>query len=158
VKVSEVHGMSQRGGSVVTYVKVGEKVFSPVIEKGEADIVLAFEKLEALRWAGYLRKNGRMVVNGQEIDPMPVVAGKAGYPQDIITRLKENINKVTAVDALKTAKECGNIKTLNMVLVGLMAPDTGIAEDIWMDALREVIPQKLLNVNIKAFEAGYILN
>jgi indolepyruvate ferredoxin oxidoreductase, beta subunit len=155
VKVSEVHGMSQRGGSVVTYVKMGDKVFSPLIEKGEADIILAFEKLESLRWLEYLKENGRLVVNEQEINPMPVIIGKAKYPENIVAKLKEKFNSVASINALKIAKECGNIKAVNIVLVGLMAASTEIPKDLWLDAIKEVIPSKLLDVNIKAFEAGF---
>jgi indolepyruvate ferredoxin oxidoreductase beta subunit len=155
VKVSEVHGMSQRGGSVVTYVKMGDRVYSPLIEKGEADIILAFEELEALRWLEYLKKDGSLVVNEQEINPMPVITGKAKYPEGIVEKLKENIGKVTSIDALKIAKECGNIKSVNMVLIGVMAASTGIGRDVWLDAMKEIIPAKLLEVNLKAFEAGY---
>lgn len=155
VKVSEVHGMSQRGGSVVTYVKMGDRVYSPLIEKGEADIIIAFEQLEALRWLEYLKEGGRFIVNEQKMDPMPVIIGKARYPEGIIEKMKEKLRDVTAIDALKIARECGNIKAVNIVLIGLMAASTDIGMDLWLDAMREVIPAKLLDVNIKAFEAGY---
>ena len=155
VKVSEVHGMSQRGGSVVTYVKMGEKIYSPLIEKGEADIILAFEELEAFRWMEYLKEGGRMIVNEQKINPMPVIIGKAKYPESIIEKLKVKLGNVSSINALKIARESGNIKTVNMVLIGLMAASTEIARDVWFDSMKEVIPQKLLEVNLKAFEAGY---
>ena len=116
VKVSEVHGMSQRGGSVVTYVKYGEKVFSPVIDKGQADIILAFEKLEAYRAMPYLKKGGKMIVNVQEIDPMPVITGAAKYPENIVEKLKENID-VKDVDALSLAISAGNPKAVNVVFI-----------------------------------------
>ncbi|OGO79756.1 MAG: indolepyruvate oxidoreductase subunit beta, partial [Clostridiales bacterium GWC2_40_7] len=154
VKVSEVHGMSQRGGSVVTYVKMGEKIYSPLIEKGEADIILAFEELEAFRWMEYLKEGGRMIVNEQKINPMPVIIGKAKYPESIIEKLKVKLGNVSSINALKIARESGNIKTVNMVLIGLMAASTEIARDVWFDSMKEVIPQKLLEVNLKAFEAG----
>lgn len=154
VKVSEVHGMSQRGGSVVTYVKMGEKVYSPLIEKGEADIIIAFEKLEALRWVDYLKKDGTLVINDQEINPMPVIIGKAKYPEDIIDRLKDSGIHIQSIDALSIARECGNIKAVNIVLVGLMAKSTEIGREVWLQAMEEVIPQKLLEVNVKAFNAG----
>ena len=156
VKVSEVHGMSQRGGSVVTYVKMGKKVYSPLIEKGEADVILAFEILEALRWIEYLKKGGTIVVNEQRIDPMPVIIGKAKYPENIIAKLKQQIQNIISVNALKIAKECGNIKALNIVLLGLLAKSTDIAKDIWLEAIREVVPAKILDVNLKAFDAGYL--
>ncbi|MGI6669304.1 MAG: indolepyruvate oxidoreductase subunit beta [Acetivibrionales bacterium] len=155
VKVSEVHGMSQRGGSVVTYVKLGDKVYSPIIEKGEADIILAFEKLEALRWIGYLKKGGSLIMNDQEIDPMPVITGKSKYPEDIIERLNESGIRLRTVNALEIAEKCGNIKTVNVVLIGLLARITDISSDIWQNAVREVVPQKFLDENIKAFNTGY---
>jgi indolepyruvate ferredoxin oxidoreductase beta subunit len=147
--------MSQRGGSVVTYVKMGERVYSPIIEKNEADILLAFEKLEALRWIDYLKKGGTLVMNDQEINPMPVITGKAKYPEDITGRLKKGGISLQSIDALKIAEECGNIKAMNIVLIGLLAKSTGIIEDIWLKSIEEVIPAKLLDVNIKAFKAGY---
>ena len=155
VKVSEVHGMAQRGGSVVTYVKMGDKVYSPLVEKGEADIILAFEKLEAFRWIDYLKKGGTLVVNDQEINPMPVITGKAKYPDDILAKLREGGIKVQSIDALQIAKQCGNIKAVNIVLIGLMAMSTRIEKEVWLKALEEVIPPKLLEVNTKAFHAGY---
>jgi indolepyruvate ferredoxin oxidoreductase beta subunit len=155
VKVSEVHGMSQRGGSVVTYVKMGEKVYSPLIEKGEADIIIAFEKLEALRWVDYLKADGTLVVNDQEINPMPVIIGKAKYPEKILDRMRDSGIKLQSIDALGIARECGNIKAVNVVLIGLMAKSTKIGREVWQQAMEEVIPQKLLEVNVKAFDAGY---
>lgn len=155
VKVSEVHGMSQRGGSVVTYVKLGEKVYSPIIEKGEADIILAFEKLEALRWIDYLKKGGSLIMNDQEIDPMPVITGKAKYPKDIIEQLKKTGIRLRTVNALEIAEKCGNTKTVNVVLIGLLARITEICRDVWQNAVKEVVPQKFLDENIKAFNAGY---
>ncbi|MCR4434433.1 MAG: indolepyruvate oxidoreductase subunit beta [Clostridiales bacterium] len=155
VKVSEVHGMSQRGGSVVTYVKFGDKVYSPLIEKGEADIIIAFEKLEALRWFDYLKEGGKMLVNEQKINPMPVITGKAKYPERILEKLKSVFKNTVSIDALSIAKQCGNIKTVNMVLIGLMAKSTDIEKSIWMDTIRDTVPQKLVDVNLRAFEAGY---
>jgi indolepyruvate ferredoxin oxidoreductase beta subunit len=155
VKVSEVHGMSQRGGSVVTYVKMGEKVYSPIIEKGEADYLLAFETLEALRWIDYLKKGGTLVLNDQQIDPMPVITGKAKYPEKIIEGLRNGKVGMVAIDALHIARECGNIKTVNIVLTGVLARTSNIPREVWHEAMREVIPQKLLDVNLKAFDAGY---
>ena len=157
VKVSEVHGMSQRGGSVVTYVKFGKKVFSPLIEKGEADVILAFERLEALRWADFLKKEGTMIVSEQRIDPMPVITGKAKYPEKIIELLKEKFKNTRSIDALRIAKGCGNIKAVNTVLLGLLAKSTSIRKEIWLDTIKEIVPAKALEVNLKAFEEGYIL-
>lgn len=156
VKVSEVHGMSQRGGSVVTYVKYGEKVFSPVIDKGQADIILAFEKLEAFRAMPFLKEGGKMIVNVQEIDPMPVITGAAKYPENIIEKLKESID-VQDVDALSLALEAGNPKAVNVVLIGVMAKSTDIPYEKWVDALKATVPEKFLEVNMKAFDLGYNL-
>ncbi len=156
VKVSEVHGMSQRGGSVVTYVKMSSKVYSPLVEKGEADIILAFEQLEALRWTEYLKPDGLLVINEQRISPMPVIIGKAKYPQDIINKIKGAFKNVVSFDALEIAKKCGNTKAVNMVLLGRIAKSTpAIEKDIWIESMTEIIPVKLLDVNLKAFEAGY---
>ncbi|MFZ5988332.1 MAG: indolepyruvate oxidoreductase subunit beta [Bacillota bacterium] len=155
VKVSEVHGMAQRGGSVVTYVKIGDKVYSPIIEKGEADIIIAFEQLEALRWVEYLKEDGKLVVNDQKINPMPVIIGKAKYPQGIIDNLKKSFKNVVSIDALKMAKDCGNIKAVNTVLLGLLAKSIGMEKEAWIESLKETVPQKALDVNLKAFEAGY---
>ena len=156
VKVSEVHGMSQRGGSVVTYVKYGEKVYSPVIDEGEADIILAFELLEAYRALPYLKKGGKIIVNTQKIDPMPVITGAAQYPEDIEGKLSQKADLVTA-DALSLAEQAGNIKAVNVVLIGVLAKSTGIAYEKWVDAIRNTVPEKFLEVNLKAFELGYNL-
>jgi len=155
VKVSEVHGMAQRGGSVVTYVKLAKKVYSPIIEKGEADIILAFEKLEALRWMEYLKNGGSYIINEQRIDPIPVILGKEKYPDGIIEKIKGVVNKTISVDALPIAKECGNIKAVNVVLLGVLAKETGIDKEIWIESIKETVPKKLQEVNFKAFEAGY---
>ncbi len=154
VKVSEVHGMSQRGGSVVTYVKYGEKVYSPIIDKGEADIILAFEMLEAYRAMPYLKKGGKMIVNTQEIAPMPVITGTVKYPENIAEKLKANID-VTCVDALSLAIKAGNSKAVNVVLIGLMAKNTDISYDTWVQTVRATVPEKFLDVNLKAFDLGY---
>ena len=157
VKVSEVHGMSQRGGSVVTYVKYGEAVYSPIIGKGEADIILAFEQLEAYRALPYLKKGGKLIVNTQKIDPMPVITGAAQYPADIMEKLAQKVN-VLPVDALSLAEEAGNFKAVNVALIGLMAKNTDISYEKWMKALEETVPPKFLEVNRKAFDLGYHLS
>ena len=154
VKVSEVHGMSQRGGSVITYVKYGEKVFSPIIGRGEADIILAFELLEAYRALPYLKKGGRIVVNAQSIDPMPVITGAAKYPEDIARKLGEKVD-ITAIDALALAKEAGNSRAVNVVLIGLVAKNTEIPYERWIETLKATVPPKFLEANLKAFELGY---
>lgn len=154
VKVSEVHGMSQRGGSVVTYVKFGDKVYSPVIDKGEADIILAFEQLEAYRALPWLKKGGRIIVNEQKINPMPVITGAADYPENIIEKLKEMCS-VTSLDALELAKEAGSIKTVNVVLIGVLAKSTDIPYESWVKTLLKTVPEKFAEMNLKAFELGY---
>lgn len=154
VKVSEVHGMSQRGGSVVTYVKYGENVYSPIIDKGEADLILAFELLEAYRALPYLKKGGRLIVNDQRISPMPVITGAAKYPEDIAGKLASKADTVV-LDALSLAKEAGNTKAVNVVLIGVMAKNTDIPYEKWVDAVRENVPPKFLDANLKAFDLGY---
>ena len=156
VKVSEVHGMSQRGGSVVTYLKYGEEVFSPIVGKGEADIILAFEELEALRAIPYLKKGGKMIVNTQQINPMPVIVGKATYPENIVEKI-EKAGDVIALDALSLAKQSGNIKAVNVVLIGVLAKTSGIAYEKWIDTIKTTVPEKFLEINLKAFDAGYNL-
>lgn len=156
VKISEVHGMSQRGGSVVTYVKFGDKVYSPIVDKGEADIILAFETLEAYRALPFLKKDGKMIVNTQEIDPMPVITGAAKYPENIIGKLNSKAN-LTSVDALALAEAAGNIKAVNVVLIGVMAKNTDIAYEKWIETIKSTVPEKFLEVNLKAFELGYNL-
>ncbi len=155
VKVSEVHGMAQRGGSVVTYVKYADKVYSPVIERGDADIILAFEELEALRWIDYLKNNGKIIINEQKIDPMPVIIGKAKYPENIMEKIRKTVKNTVSINALPIARECGNIKAVNVVLLGVLAKSTDIEKEIWLEAIKDVVPQKLLDINLKAFEAGY---
>ena len=155
VKVSEVHGMSQRGGSAVTYVRFGDKVASPLIDKGEADFILSFEKLEAARWLSYLREDGQIVLSDQEIDPMPVVTGAAKYPENLIEKMKATGAKVDAVPALDLAKEAGSIKAVNIVLMGRLShyfPE--IPESEWIAALEAVVPAKFVEMNKKAFALG----
>ncbi len=156
VKVSEVHGMSQRGGSVVTYVRYGENVASPIIEKGEADIVLAFEQLEAARWIEYLKPDGKLIVNTQQIDPMPVVMGAAEYPDGILDALRTAGADVEEIDALPMAVEAGTAKAVNVVLIGAMAKNMPVvSKEKWIDALKASVPTKFLELNLKAFEMGY---
>lgn len=155
VKVSEVHGMSQRGGSVVTYVKYGDKVYSPIVAEGEADIILAFESLEALRWVHYLKEGGQLIVNTQEIDPMPVITGAEEYPFDILEQLEQRNVNVTAVDALTIAEGLGNTKAVNVVLLGVLAKHSNIEKEKWMEAVRSTVPAKFLELNLAAFEEGY---
>lgn len=154
VKLSEVHGMSQRGGSVVTYVKYGDKVYSPIVDKGEADIILAFEMLEAYRALPYLKIGGHIIANTQEINPMPVIIGAQSYPEDIDKKLSKVAN-TTFIDAKALAKEAGNIKAVNVVLLGVMAKKMDISYDKWIEVIKSTVPAKLLDVNLKAFELGY---
>lgn len=157
VKVSEVHGMSQRGGSVVTYVKYGEKVESPIVDKGCADIILAFEELEAYRALPYLKKGGRMIVNTQKINPMPVIIGAMDYPENICEKLSA-VCDLTTVDAAALASEAGSIKAVNVVLIGVMATSTDIPYEEWIETIKSTVPPKFVELNVKAFELGYNLN
>lgn len=154
VKVSEVHGMSQRGGSVVTYVKYGDRVNSPVIEKGEADIIISFEQLEAARWLPFFKKGGHLVTSTQQIDPMPVITGAAVYPENIIEKLKAQGVDVVAADALTLAEEAGNPKASNVVLMGVVSTKMGFDEEVWIKALEECVPPKFIELNKKAFALG----
>lgn len=154
VKVSEVHGMSQRGGSVVTYVKYGDKVSSPVIEKGEADIIIAFEQLEGARWLSFLKKGGKLIVSTQTTDPMPVITGVATYPENIIDKIKAQGIDVTAIDALKLANSIGNSKASNVVIMGAVSKLLDFEEKYWQNAIQECVPAKFLELNKKAFELG----
>ena len=155
VKVSEVHGMSQRGGSVVTYVRYGEKVASPVIETGEADVVLAFEQLEAARFLPYLKAGGTLVTSTQRIDPMPVITGVAEYPEGLLEAISGKGVKLLAVDALSLAEQAGAAKAVNVVLIGAMARGMDVEKEIWLNALEHCVPGKFLEMNKKAFELGY---
>lgn len=158
VKLSEVHGMSQRGGSVVTHVRYGEKVYSPLVEVGQADIILSFEKLEALRWKHFLASNGVMLVNTQETDPMTVITGAATYPKDVLEQLEKDGGKVIAMDAVSVAKELGNVRVVNTLLLGLLAQSMDIDKHHWLDAIRRTVPAKTIELNIQAFETGYSYN
>ena len=155
VKVSEVHGMSQRGGSVVTYVRYGEKVYSPIIEEGEADIVLAFEQLEAARYLPCLKKGGAVVVNTQKMDPMPVVTGSTTYPEGLLEDMEKKGARVLALDALSLAEEAGSAKAVNVVLIGAMAKSLGGEQEVWLKAIEETVPAKFLEMNRKAFALGW---
>jgi len=154
VKVSEVHGMSQRGGSVVTYVKYGEKVYSPVICRGEADIIMSFELLEAARWLPFLKKDGVIITNTQQINPMPVITGAAQYPTDLVDKMKASGVKVIAADALSIAQQAGNDKAVNVALIGLMAKYSGFDTELIREAIRISVPAKFLEVNLKAYDLG----
>ena len=155
VKVSEVHGMSQRGGSVVTYVKYGEVVHSPVICQGEADIIISFEELEALRWLPYLKKGGKLITNVQQIMPMPVIIGAAEYPRDILDTLTKEEVDFVSINALEIAESILNSKVTNVVLLGVLAKYLEFDKQDWVDAVLSTVPEKFREANEKAFLAGY---
>jgi indolepyruvate ferredoxin oxidoreductase beta subunit len=155
VKVSEVHGMSQRGGSVVTYVRYGEKVYSPLIDKGEADIIIAFEQLEAARWLAFLKPGGILITSTQKIDPMPVIMGNAVYPQELLSEIKEKDVEVIAVDALSLAVEAGSPRATNIVLLGVAAHFLGFDREVWEEVIRSTVPPKTITINEKAFALGF---
>ncbi|MDD3839290.1 MAG: indolepyruvate oxidoreductase subunit beta [Clostridia bacterium] len=157
VKLSEVHGMAQRGGSVVTHVRYGEQVDSPIIPRQGADVILAFEKLEAYRWIDFAKPNGVVIVNEQQVDPMPVITGNAQYPDNIIPKLETSNINILPVDALAIASRIGNIKTVNTVLLGVLAKYINIEKQKWIDAIKNTVPEKTIDINIEAFERGYRL-
>ena len=155
VKVSEVHGMSQRGGSVVTYVRFGDKVYSPIIDEGECDFLVSFEKLEAARYVSFMKKGGVIVTNTQEIDPMPVITGQAEYPSDILEKVKELDVKVDQLDCLSIANSAGSSKAVNIVLMGRLSNYfSDIEVEEWEKAIRTSVPEKFIELNLKAFSMG----
>ena len=153
VKLSEVHGMSQRGGSVVTYVRYGDKVYSPVVDQGEADYILSFELLEAARWIGYLKKGGKLVTNTRQTPPMPVITGAAVYPEKIAEKLAEKAD-VIALDAMTLAEQAGSVKAVNVVLIGVLSKLMPFSEDVWLKAIEETVPPKFVEMNKQAFALG----
>lgn len=158
VKKSEIHGMAQRGGSVVSHVRFGENIASPIIRKGEADIVLSFEQLEAIRWAEYLKPDGIIITNSQKILPMSVSAGNEKYPENIPDILSQSSIQTVCVDAIGTASKLGNQKCLNVVLLGVLAKKlTMIDQNLWSEMIKKKVPAKLQELNLKAFEAGLAL-
>ena len=155
VKVSEVHGMSQRGGSVVTYVRYGDKVYSPVIDKGQADFIVSFELLEAARWIEYLSPEGQIVTSTQQVDPMPVITGAMNYPENLLAEIKNTGAKVDALDCLKLAEQAGSSKAVNLVLLGRLSHYfTDIKPESWQEAITACVPAKFLELNKRAFELG----
>ena len=154
VKMSEIHGMSQRGGTVVTQIKYGEKVYSPIIGEGEADLIVSFEKIEAARAISYLKKGGTLVTDDREIFPMPVLTGAADYPADAIDRLKEICPNVILVQAAETAKALGNVKAQNIVLLGALVRQLGLTGIDWKSIIRSSVPARFAELNLKAFDAG----
>lgn len=156
VKLSEVHGMAQRGGSVVTYVRYGENVAEPIVEIGQADVLIAFERLEALRYAHYLKKDGVMIINDQRIDPMPVVTGAAKYPENIIEELSKK-HKVLSVDAMDEAIKMGNSRVFNVIILGIAAKNMDFPKEQWIEVIKNTVPPKTIDINVAAFEHGYNL-
>ena len=154
VKVSEVHGMSQRGGSVVTYVRYGDKVYSPVIDKGEADFIVSFELLEAARWLEFLRPDGRLITNTQQTNPMPVITGAAEYPQNLVDKMTAAGAQVDAMDALALAEEAWSSRAVNLVLMGRLSRYFDLPEEVWQNAITNSVPEKFLELNRKAFHLG----
>ena len=154
IKVSEVHGMSQRGGSVVTYVRFGDKVYSPVIDKGEADYIVSFELLEAARWTEYLKPGGKIIVNTQQINPMPVIIGAAEYPENLVEKMQSAGLDVDAFDALTLADQAGSSKAVNIVLMGHLSKNFDFTREEWLDAIEKSVPAKFLELNKTAFTLG----
>lgn len=156
VKMSEVHGMAQRGGSVVTFVRYGDTVREPIVEEGQADVLIAFERLEALRYAHFLKKDGVLIVNDQRIDPMPVVTGAAEYPENIIENLSKS-HRVISVDAMEEAKKLSNPKVFNVVVIGVAAQYMDFDKEEWLKVIEKTVKPKFIDINKKAFEVGYSL-
>lgn len=154
VKISEVHGMAQRGGSVVTFVRFGDKVFEPVVEEGCADVIIAFERLEAKRYSHFLKKDGVLIVNDCKIEPMTVVIGAAEYPEGILEELSSS-HKVYSIDAAAIARELGNSKVLNSVVLGFGASYIGFSEERWLETVAGTVPPKTVDINKAAFSRGY---
>ena len=153
-KVSEVHGMSQRGGSVTTYVKYGDEVHSPIVDKGEADYIVGFEQMESARWVSYLKKGGKMLINTQQLPPMPVITGAAEYNEDIVGKIKALGIEVVTLDALELAQQAGSARSVNVVMMGVLANELGFDKQLWVDAINECSPKAALEINQKAFELG----
>ena len=154
IKVSEIHGMAQRGGSVVTQVRYGKEVFAPTISPGTADGILAFEKLEALRMLHYLRKGGTVIVNSQELYPLPVLTGSVQYPSDIIERISSRVPRTIEVNALEIAERCGSSKVVNTVLLGVLAPLLDTDFEVWREVIKETVPFRTVDINLEAFREG----
>ncbi len=156
VKLSEVHGMAQRGGSVVTFVRYGSDVAEPIVEEGCADVIIAFEQLEALRYSHFLKKDGVIIVNDAKMDPMPVVIGAAKYPENIIEDLKKE-HKVIVVDAANEARKLGNNRVFNIIVLGIAAKHMDFSKEDWLEVIEKTVPPKTIEINKKAFEVGYAM-
>lgn len=155
VKISEVHGMAQRGGSVVTHLRMGEKIYSPLIQPGQANIILSFERLEAWRWIDYLNKDGTVITNTQAISPLPVISGGKEYPSNILEKINQHTSNLFSVDALEIAKKSGNERTANVAMLGVLANNLEIEKSNWVEALENILPGKVIEPNKKAFVLGY---
>jgi len=153
-KVSEVHGMSQRGGAVVTFVRYGDKVYSPIVDAGQAELIVSFELLEAARWINHLAPGGRLITNTQRIDPIPVITGAMKYPEELAIKMKGKGFDVEAIDALTLAEEAGSAKTVNIVMMGALSCYFPFSQETWAKALEETVPARFLELNRRAFEAG----
>jgi len=154
VKRSEIHGMAQRGGSVNSHIRFGKKIYSPLVMKGECDLLLAFEKLEAIRMADFINKEGTIIVNDQQINPVPVSSGSAVYPENIEEILKKYFPSVIFVNAFELAKQAGNVRTANIALLGVASKKLNIPIDVWEKVIVERVPQRAIEVNLKAFHLG----
>ena len=156
VKLSEVHGMAQRGGSVVTFVRYGEEVAEPIVEEGQADVIIAFEKLEALRYSHFLKPEGALIVNDWRIDPMPVISGAAAYPEGIIEDLKQK-HRVYSVNATEESRKLGNPRVFNLIVLGVAAQHMDFTKEQWYKVIENTVPPKTIEINKKAFDLGYQL-
>lgn len=156
VKLSEVHGMAQRGGSVVTYVRYGESVAEPIVEEGQADVIIAFERLEAYRYTNFLKKDGVLIVNDWRINPMPVVIGAAQYPEDIMEELQKEY-KLYAVNATEESKKLGNPRVFNLIVLGVAAQHMDFTKEQWYEVIERTVPPKTVDINKQAFDIGYHL-
>jgi indolepyruvate ferredoxin oxidoreductase beta subunit len=154
VKKNEIHGMSQRGGSVVSHVRYGQKVYSSIIPEGEVDILFSFEMLETCRYLPLLREGGQVVINDWKIAPPAVALGKMAYPDNVTEDIRQRFPKTTVVRGLDLALQAGNPKTVNIALLGALSNILDFDHDVWQQALRKMIPERLLDINLKAFELG----
>jgi len=154
VKKSEVHGMAQRGGSVSSHVRFGPKVYSPLIKKGDADVLFSFELLESVRYLDFLRSDALLIVNNQKVLPPSVTLGADTYPEQLPELLRERFSRVDIVDALDIAKQAGNARALNVAFLGALSKHFGVDENLWKDVISSMLPLKLVDVNIKAFMLG----
>ncbi len=154
-KKSEVHGMAQRGGSVVSHVRYGDRVHSPLIRQGEADVILSFEEMETARYLDFLKKDGTVIINRQQVMPMTVATGKAEYPVDIVDKIKTQVPKTILCEGMKLSEQAGSAKTINIVLLGALSKKLELPTDKWLEVISRRVPPKTVDMNKKAFELGY---